>query len=142
MTQDKNLNEKPRWQYRFDHFKRAYFLLQESMDQKKERGLNQLEKEGVIQRFEYCIELAWKTLKDYLEYQHVQLEQITPRFVIKEAFTSKLIPQADLWMEALDVRNQMSHVYDFQEFEKAIQQIEAKYLDCFSELYEKLGSLL
>ena len=85
MTQDKNLNEKPRWQYRFDHFKRAYFLLQESMDQKKERGLNQLEKEGVIQRFEYCIELAWKTLKDYLEYQHVQLEQITPRFVIKEA---------------------------------------------------------
>jgi hypothetical protein len=30
-------------------------------------ALNQLEKEGVIQRFEYCFELAWKTTKDYIE---------------------------------------------------------------------------
>ena len=65
-----------------------------------------------------------------LEFQQVHLEQITPRFVIKEAFTSKLIPRADLWMEALDVRSQMSHAYDFQEFEKAIQHID----DCHQPL--------
>jgi len=130
--------EKPRWQYRFEHFKRAYFLLQESIEQKQERGLNQLEKEGVIQRFEYALELAWKTLKDYLEFQDVILTQITPRSTIKEAFSSKLISDPDDWMEALDARNKMSHVYDFQEFEIVIQQIEEKYLNCFAKLYEKL----
>lgn len=135
------LSDKPRWQYRFDHFKRAYFLLQESMNQKKAKGLNQLEKEGVIQRFEYTLELGWKTLKDYLEHQNVLLEQITPKFIIKEAFASKLIHQPETWMEALDARNKMSHVYNAQEFEIVINQIEEKYLACFGDLYEKLGSV-
>ncbi len=131
--------EKKRWQYRFDNFKRAYFLLQESIDQKKERGLSTLEKEGVIQRFEYSIELAWKTMKDYLESQNVVFEQITPRAVIKEAIASRLIHQGDIWMQALDDRNKMSHTYDLKQFESVITDIEQQYLACLKNLYETLA---
>ena len=59
--------EKKRWQYRFDNFKRACFLLQEAAGRNREGGLDQLAKEGMIQRFEYCMELAWKTMKQQID---------------------------------------------------------------------------
>ncbi len=71
----------PRWQYRFENYHRAFALLREAIEQ--EKPLTQLEKEGVIQRFEYTMELAWKTLKDYLESENVVFDQITPRAVIR-----------------------------------------------------------
>ena len=132
--------DKPRWQQRFDNYKRAYFLLQEAIETRSQTSLNQLEKEGIIQRFEYCCELAWKTIKDYLESQNIVFSQITPRAVLKEAIASKLISNGQNWMEALDTRNAMSHTYDFKKFEKAIEEIAKKYLKCFSELYETLAA--
>ena len=131
--------DKKRWQYRFDNYKRAYILLSEAIESDVEGHLSQLEKEGVIKRFEYCGELAWKTCKDYLESQGVVFAQITPRAVLKEAFASKLITHGQVWMEALDTRNAMSHTYSFKEFEQAIDEIRQKYLSCFSELYETLA---
>lgn len=128
-------DNKPRWLYRFDNFQRAYTLLREAMQQAAESGLNQLEKEGVIQRFEYGIELAWKTMKDYLEYQNVVLSQVTPRTVIREAFTAKLINNGQTWMEALDARNKMSHTYDMEQFESVIDDIKDRYLPAMEELY-------
>jgi nucleotidyltransferase substrate binding protein (TIGR01987 family) len=55
--------------------------------------LNQLEKEkeGVVQRFEYTLELAWKTVKDHLEESGVVLTAITPRQVVKDAFAAKIL---------------------------------------------------
>ncbi len=108
--------EKPRWRYRFDNFKRAYFLLQEAADRYDEKSLDQLGKEGMIQRFEVCTELAWKTMKDYLEHQNVVFSQVTPNAVIKEAVAAKLIDDGEGWMMALDARNKMSHTYDFKKF--------------------------
>ena len=131
--------EKKRWQYRFDNFKRAYFLLQDAVESYREEELNQLAKEGMIQRFQYCTELAWKTVKDYLENQNVVLEQITPRAVIKEAVAAKLLSRGEDWMNALDACNKMSHTYEFCKFESVIKQIEATYLNLFGELYEKLS---
>lgn len=61
-----NRNPDIRWQQRFDNFDRALGLLREALANGP-AALNQLEKEGVVQRFEYTLELAWKTIKDYLE---------------------------------------------------------------------------
>jgi hypothetical protein len=71
-------NNKPRWIYRFDNYKRAFLLLREAIEITEERELTALEKEGVIQRFEY----TWKLIKDYLEHQGIVLDRITPTFVI------------------------------------------------------------
>ena len=125
----------PRWLYRFNNFQRAYTLLREAMQQAAKSGLNQLEKEGVIQRFEYGIELAWKTMKDYLEYQNIVLPQVTPRAVIKEAFAAKLISDGQAWMDALDARNKMSHTYDIEQFERVIEDIKDHYLPAMEALY-------
>lgn len=126
----------PRWHYRFDNYRRAFSLLREAMDQ--ETPHSQLEKEGIIQRFEYTVELAWKTLKDYLESENVVLDQITPRNVIRRAFEAGVIKQGETWQKALDARNRMSHTYNFETFERVIAEIRSGYLAAFDELYEFL----
>ncbi|MBW2735733.1 MAG: nucleotidyltransferase substrate binding protein [Deltaproteobacteria bacterium] len=128
-------NEKPRWVYRFDNYKRAFVLLREAIETMEDRELTQLEKEGVIQRFEYTWELAWKVLKDYLEYEGVILDKITPAAVIKAAFTAKIIEEGELWMRALDARNKMSHTYNLAKFEEVIAAIRAEYLRLLDGLH-------
>lgn len=51
-------SEKKRWQYRFDNFSRAYFLLREAVEKNEAGELEQLAKEGLIRRFKFCMELA------------------------------------------------------------------------------------
>ncbi len=131
-------NEKPRWLYRFDNYKRAFLLLREAVETMGQRPLNQLEKEGTIQRFEYTWELAWKTLKDYLEYKGIVLETITPSEVVKSAFAAKIIDNGEVWMAALDARNLMSHTYDFKLFEETVLEIKKEYLDILGDLYATL----
>ena len=79
------MNQETRWQYRFTNFSRAFFLLEEALEEGVE-ALNELEREGVIQRFECTFELAWNTLKDRMEHDGVALATVTPRNVIREAF--------------------------------------------------------
>jgi nucleotidyltransferase substrate binding protein (TIGR01987 family) len=122
----------PRWKYRFDNYKRAFTLLREAVEQET---LSQLEQEGVIQRFEYTMELAWKTMKDYLESQSVVLDQITPRAVIRRAFEAGIIKDGETWQTALDARNKMSHTYNFELFGKVIDDIRQHYLAVLDDWY-------
>jgi|JI61114C2RNA_FD_contig_51_2867467_length_1244_multi_2_in_0_out_0_3 nucleotidyltransferase substrate binding protein (TIGR01987 family) len=135
---NKNDFEKPRWLYRFDNFERAFLLLREVMQIIQERKLSPLEQEGVIQRFEYTWELTWKVLKDYLEYSGIVFDIIAPRSVIKEAIAAKVIDNGDIWMDALDSRNKMSHTYSYKDFEKIITSIEKNYYPELNNFYLKM----
>lgn len=122
-----------RWKQRFANLDQAYELLEEAL----RRGigsLNQLEKEGLTQRFEYTFELAWKTLKDYLEESGIQLSIVTPREVLKEAFAANVISDGAQWIRMLDHRNLLSHTYDVKRFELAIQELDASYIVLIREL--------
>ena len=130
--------EKPRWQYRFDNYGRAFSLLREAVELQQKRPLSDLEKEGVIQRFEYTWELAWKTIKDYLENEGVVLEKITPKAVIVAALEARIIVRKEDWMRALDDRNRMSPAYSKIVFAEIVNNIEQSYLSLFDQLYEKL----
>ena len=127
-----------RWHYRFRNFSRAYTLLREAME-REVAELNQLEREGAIQRFEYMFELAWLTLKDRLEYAGVTLSEITPRNVIREAFAAKLIADGYAWTDMLVDRNLMSHTYDFARFEAVIENIRNRYLALLDNIYQRLS---
>lgn len=127
-----------RWHYRFRNFSRAYTLLREAVEPEVSE-LNQLEREGVIQRFEYTFELAWLTLKDRLEYDGVALATVTPRNVIREAFTARLIADGEAWTDMLTDRNLMSHTYDFARFEAVIENIRNRYLEILDDLYQRLA---
>jgi hypothetical protein len=70
-----------RWKLRFQNFSRAISLLREAMELDP-GGLSQLEKEGIIQRFEYTFELAWKVLKDRMQADGLILDQISPKWIV------------------------------------------------------------
>lgn len=99
-------------------------------------ALSPLEKEGVIQRFEYCFELAWKTVKDFLEAGGLIISPLTPRKVLKDAFVAKVITDGQVWIDMLDHRNLLSHTYDFSVFEKAVDAIFSLYLPAMDSLHE------
>ena len=110
---------------RFDSYRRAFVLLRAGINSMEEHQLNALEQEGLVQRFEYTWELSWKVLRDYLEHSGVALPTVTPSAVIKAAFAAKLIDHGDVWMEALDARNKMSHTYSRDVFDQVVQAIVA-----------------
>lgn len=126
-----------RWKQRFENFQRAIILLQEvpELDINK---ISYLEKEGIVQRFEFTLELAWKTLKDKMEYDGLILDRISPKVVLKEAYKSKYIDNIELWLEMIDDRNLLSHTYDFKLIEEIIPDIQTKYTPLLSDLYTSL----
>jgi nucleotidyltransferase substrate binding protein (TIGR01987 family) len=131
------MNPDIRWKQRFHNFDRAFVLLREALE-KGPGALSPLEKEGVIQRFEYSFELAWKSMKDFLEESGMSISPVTPRQVIKLAYAAKVIPDGQAWIDMLDHRNLLAHTYDFAVFEKAVDAIAARYLPALGSLHEFL----
>jgi nucleotidyltransferase substrate binding protein (TIGR01987 family) len=128
------MNPDIRWKQRFQNFDRGFVLLREALEHGPE-NLSMLEKEGVIQRFGYTFELAWKTLKDYLEEGGLVISPVTPRQVIKDAFAAKVISDGEVWINMLDNRNLLSHTYDASVFEQAVSAISEHYLPAMANFH-------
>jgi len=134
------MNPDVRWKQRFGNFDRALALLTEaSTDVAK---LSLLEKEGAIQRFEYTLELAWKTLKDFLEDSGLVISPVTPRQVLKDAFAANILPDGQVWIDMVNSRNLLSHTYDSSVFEKTVLDISVRYLPALKALREYLAARL
>lgn len=129
----------PRWVQRFHHFDGALVLLREGVAL-LEGEVHPIVQEGLVQRFEYTFELAWKTLKDYLVWKKVTLVRSGPADVIRAAFAADYITDGTVWMDALDARNEMSHVYKRQAFERVVVAIRDRFLERFEDLHEMLLS--
>ncbi len=129
-----NLKER-RWKQRFSNFEKAYKLFKEAIENYNDKN-SKLEKEGIIQRFEYTFELAWKTLKDYLEYGGILVS--LPREIIKQSFSKGLISDGDAWVDMLEKRNLIAHTYDEKNFEIVINLIKDKYFKAVNQVYEYL----
>jgi nucleotidyltransferase substrate binding protein (TIGR01987 family) len=123
-----------RWKQRFSNFKKGYELLKEAAEIEE---YSQLETEGMIQRFEYTYELAWLTLKDYLEDQGYS--NITgSKDAIKAAFSVGLITDAELWLEMVTSRKLSSHTYNEETAIQIAKKIREEYCGIFSELITRL----
>ena len=129
------LNPDVRWKQRFQSFDRGLILLRQAVEGGI-AALNQLEREGTIQRFEYCLELAWKTARDYLEFSGIAIHPVSPRQVVKEAFAAGMVADGQVWIDMLDHRNLLAHTYDCAVFEKAIEALIARYLPAIEDLHE------
>ena len=133
------MNQKDlRWKQRFQNFKKVYDQLTVAVDQYPD--LNDMEKEGMVQRFEYTFELAWKTMKDFLESQEVEVK--FPRDAIKNAFQYEIIEDGEIWMDMLERRNEMSHTYNETYFRNVIELISDPYFKAVKQLVEFLESRL
>ena len=90
--------------------------------------------DGTLQRYEFTFELAWKTMKDYLEYNGISDNLASPRGIIKLAFQSKIIKNGDIWIEMMLARNELSHLYDEDKSREIYNNIKVKYLIEFDNL--------
>lgn len=126
-----------RWRQRFENYSRAVVLLRSALEHGPD-SLNDLEKEGAVQRFEYTVELAWKVLKDFLEFSGAQLSSVTPKSVVKVAFASRLIADGQLWIDMLDHRNALSHKYDPTLLGPGLGAIQTRYLPALEALHRYL----
>jgi nucleotidyltransferase substrate binding protein (TIGR01987 family) len=124
-----------RWQQRFNNFKRAILLLRSALEERALSEYSNLEQEGIIQRFEYTLELAWKVLKDRMEDDGIIIDTISPKGVIRQAFNSKYINNPEIWMRMIGDRNLLSHTYDFEQFSVILQTVKNEYLPVLDGFY-------
>jgi nucleotidyltransferase substrate binding protein (TIGR01987 family) len=107
--------EETRWKQRFQNFERAFIKLEEATDQLE---LNELERNGLIQRFEFTIDLSWKVMKDYLEEKGFVFKP-TPKDTFRQAQEAGLIDFAQALIDGLEIRNVLSHDYNGDKFERS-----------------------
>lgn len=129
-----------RWIQRFNNFKNALGQLEEAMLLMDERTLSRLEKQGAIQAFEFTHELAWKTLKDFLQSRGNQ-ELFGSRDVTREAFKLGLIEDGQSWMEMIKSRNLTSHTYDEATADEILEMIKTEYFQSFQSLAKRISSI-
>ena len=119
-----------------DKFKDAVQRLEEAIAD-YDKLPNSTVRDGVIQRFEFCTELAWKTCREYLLEQGYT-EANSPKPVMRQAFADGLVHNDLVWVEILNARNLTTHLYDDAEATKIFDDIKGNYLHQFQALAEKL----
>lgn len=126
-----------RWRQRFQHFASALGLLQQATDLAATRGLSELEQEGLIQRFEYTYELAWKVLKDFLQDAgYVELKGA--RDVTRQAFRIGFLADEQVWIDMVNARNLTSHTYDQETVAGIAEAILLRFAPAFVDLCDRL----
>jgi nucleotidyltransferase substrate binding protein (TIGR01987 family) len=124
-----------RWQQRLENFGKALSRLETACDQDK---YSDLERAGLVQIFAFSFELAWKTLKDLLFSEG--FDEKTPRSVIRRSFEVKYLTEADAeaFLDALKKRNLLSHTYEEEIAEKALELIRETYFPVLQRAYSTL----
>ena len=129
-----------RWVQRLDNFKSALKQLAAGVDLSRKRALSDLEKQGLIQAFEFTHELAWNVIKDFFADQG-NTDIHGSRDAAREAFQKNLITQGDAWMEMIKSRNLTSHTYNKKVADEIVDKIIKLYQPAFKEFELKMDSL-
>lgn len=96
--------------------------------------------DGVIHRFEFTFELAWKLMKDYLEYEGIEAK--SPRSAIKEAYRIGMVSDGDGWIDMMIDRNKTSHIYDENEAKAIYKKIKVNHIHLLKELLNQIHQRL
>ncbi|UPO98595.1 nucleotidyltransferase substrate binding protein (plasmid) [Cetobacterium somerae] len=118
-----------RWSEKIKDLENAVSRLDEAIKDSKKIELSTL-KDGVIQRFEFTLELSWKILKTYLMNEGIDCVN-TPKSVVREAYKAGIIKNGEIWIEMIDDRNLTSHIYSQSMADDIYLRITKKY---FKEL--------
>ncbi|MDR2803262.1 MAG: nucleotidyltransferase substrate binding protein [Treponema sp.] len=129
-----------RWKQRFQNYEKALGLLKNAVELSASRELTELEKQGMIQGFEFTFELAWNVMKDYLEWQGIT-GIIGSKGAIRQAFSVGLIADGQMWLDMLDARNIASHSYSEDTSKKLVEKISSSFYKCMDMFAEKMAVL-
>ncbi len=95
-----------RFHQRIEDFQKAVRRLDEACQQEK----NDFIRDAVIQRFEFCYELAWKMLR--LKLLQEDIDTRSPKATLQAALEQGLIEDGNAWTELHRMRNLTTHTYD------------------------------
>ena len=142
-----------RWHQRFSNYRKALKKFNQAVhviksdagfdgDESKEEkiAIDEMLKEGLIQRFEYTHELAWNVMKDYAEYQGNNNVKGS-RDATREAFKMGLVNSAEDWMDMLKSRNDTTHTYNSETADEIYNKVVRIYQPLFIAFEEKMESL-
>ena len=126
-----------RWHQRFANFKKALLKLEEVVNDRNPESLSELEKEGLIQRFEYTYELAWKTLQDLLR-ENGYFDLAGPSPVLEQAYQDGYIADGEAWKKMKKSRELTAHTYNSDTAEEIATNINSVYYGLLKALETKL----
>lgn len=142
-----------RWEQRFSNYVKAFNKLDQAVTKIKtdfeieddgtiddDEFLDDIIKEGIIQRFEYTHELSWKVMKDFLE-DVGEVKMYGSKDATKEAFAAELIIDGDVWMDMIKSRNKTSHTYNEEVADEIFQNIITQYHPEFLAFRDKMEAL-
>ena len=129
-----------RWQQRLANYGKALEQLGNAIATSRQRPLSDLEKQGLIQAFEFTHELAWNVMKDYFAWQGNP--GITgSRDAAREAFQKGLVENGEGWMEMIKSRNQTSHTYQRKVADEIAGKVIEHYFPLFQEFLRTMTAL-
>lgn len=108
--------------YSLQKLKNAFSRLKEAT----EKAVDELDRDGVIQRFEFTFELFWKAIKILME--HEGFECAGPRSCIKEGARRGFLADGEMLLDMLEDRNKMSHIYDESTAKEIFERIKGEYM--------------
>ena len=140
-----------RWEQRFSNYRKALHKLTQAIqyiknasdtqtDENEQIVLDEIVKEGLIQRFEYTHELAWSVMKEYADYQgYTQIRG--SRDATRQGFKMGLFTDGEMWMDMIDSRNSTSHTYNEDTAEEIYTKIISKYYPLFIDFGNLMETL-
>lgn len=142
-----------RWEQRFSNYRKAVDKLSQAVNFIKDKFakevdvkdlstsvLDEVLKEGLIQRFEYTHELAWNVMKDYAEYQG-DASIRGSRDATRSAFKMALVSNGEVWMDMIKSRNETSHTYNEETADEIFSKIIDAYYPAFDEFTKVMQKL-
>jgi len=143
-----------RWEQRFSNYRKALYKLTQAIDYIKNTSINHQEeatedgqlvldeivKEGLIQRFEYTHELGWNVMKEYAEYQG-NFDIKGSRDATRQGFKMNLFTNGEAWMDMIKSRNSTSHTYNEETADEIYTKIISLYYPAFIEFDKNMEAL-
>ncbi len=122
--------------YAFSKLESAFVKLNEGVNTAED----ELEKDGVIQRFEFSLELIWKTLKLFLQNSGIEVK--TPKESLKKAFNVGWIKDEKTFLDMLEDRNRTSHIYDKDTSDEILERIKNSYIQAMGQVLKELKNII
>lgn len=116
-----------------DDLQKAVARLDDVLRQEKTEFI----RDAAIQRFEIVFDLAWKTLKNYLE-EYCNVVCNSPKACFKEGFLQGILEYEDFWLKLTSDRNYTAHIYKEQMAEMVFADLPMA-LENFKKLVEKIS---
>lgn len=129
-----------RWKQRLANYRKAVTQVSNAVDLAQTRALSELERQGLIQTFEFTHELAWNVMKDYFIYQG-NTTITGSRDAVREAFSTGLIEDGEGWMEMIQSRNHSVHAYNERAAAEIARRITGRYRELFERFLERMEQL-